>query len=223
MSESIIDDSDFIDMKNSSKYSIFKKYLLVSKKQIKYFFGKIPSYSKEKRRREGFSLFISISSYILYYLSLGGCDGTQTECLKNSNIAYYYLLVSYCFISAGFVSFILFLILFNLASKLHLIHIIIIFSILFISDTGSTLMHHGIYNIIGFTIFMIFYSLFLFSIFKIQDILTNKSLPIKLVVINIIILIVILGRYLFHEALKKECEDWDLGLNDTRIEDDINK
>ena len=223
MSESISDDSDFIDMKKSSKQSLFKKYLIVSKKQIKYFFERFPHWSKDKKRREGFLLFIAICSYILYYLSLGGCDGTQTECLKNSNIAYYYLLVSYCFISAGCVSLILFLILGGLASKLHLIHLIIIFFILFISDASSTLMHHGIYNIIGFTFFLIFYSLFLFTIFKIQDILTKKSLPLKLVAINIIILIVIFGRYSFHEALKKECKDWDLGLNDTRIEDDINK
>ena len=223
MSESISDDSDFIDMKKPSKQSIFRKYLIVSKKQIKYFFERFPHWSKDKKRREGFLLFVAISSYILYYLSLGGCDGTQTECLKNSNIAYYYLLVSYCFVSAGCVSLILFLILCDLASKLHLIHLIIIFFILFISDTGSTLMHHGIYNIIGFTIFMTFYCLFLLTIFKIQDILTKKSLPIKLVAINIIIIIVIFGRYSFHEALKKECKDWDLGLNNTRIEDDINK
>ena len=128
-------------------------------------------------------------SYILYYLSLGGCDGTQTECLKNSNIAYYYVLVNYCFISAGITTLIIFLMVYTRVTKLHLIHQVIIFSILFISDRGSTLMHHGIYNIIGFSLFLIFYFIFLFIVVMIDDILLKRSLPIKLVVINIIIVI----------------------------------
>ena len=57
----------------------------------------------------------------------------------------------------------------------------------------------------------------------VRDILTKKSMPVKLIVINIIIIVIILGRYSYHESSKKECKDWDMGLNDTRIEDDINK
>ena len=227
MSESINNDSDFMDINNSKKNSLFsksiKKLIIVGKKNRKYFFPKFSHYTKADKIIEGFILFFSFCSYILYYLSLGGCDGTQTECLKNSNIAYYYLLVNYCFISAGIIALIIFLIILRRITKLHLIHIIIIFFCLFMYDRGSTLMHHGIYNIFGFLTFFIFYCLFLFLVIKIQDILTKKSLPHKLVVINIIILIIIFGRYAFHESLKKECKDWDLGLNNTRIEDDINK
>ena len=223
MSESISDDSDFISIKNSTKNSLFNKFIITAKKQKKYFFIKFRRLTKEEKTKEGFIILLSILSYVLYYLSLMGCDGTQTECLKNSNIAYYYLLVNFCFLSAGIASLIIFLILFQLISKYHLIHQIIVFAILFMSDTGTTLMHHGMYNIIGFSIFMICYTFFLITIIKIKETITNKSLPIKLVVINIIILIVIFGRYVFHESLKKECKDWDLGLNDTRIEDDKNK
>ena len=223
MSESINYDSDFIDFQSPSKKTFFNKFIITSKKQKQYFFKKFRRLTKAQKIKEGMILLVSLISYILYYLSLGGCDGTQTECLKNSNIAYYYFLVNYCFLSAGLVAFIFFLVLNKIVSKYHLIHQIIAFSILFISDTGSSLMHHGIYNIIGFTIFLICYFLFLIIIFKIQEILTKKSLPIKLVVINIIILMIILGRYSFHESLKKECKDWDLGLNNTRIEDDKNK
>ena len=223
MSESISDDSDFISIKNSTKNSLFNKFIITAKKQKKYFFIKFRRLTKEEKTKEGFIILLSILSYVLYYLSLMGCDGTQTECLKNSNIAYYYLLVNFCFLSAGIASLIIFLILFQLISKYHLIHQIIVFVILFMSDTGTTLMHHGMYNIIGFSIFMICYTFFLITIIKIKETITNKSLPIKLVVINIIILIVIFGRYVFHESLKKGCKDWDLGLNDTRIEDDKNK
>ena len=123
---------------------------------------------------------MSILAYFFYYLSLGGCDGTQTECLKNSNIAYYYMLVNYCFLSAGLISLLLFFMILKIISKYHLIHIIIIYLILFLSDTGSTLMHHGIYNIIGYIIFFIFFCLLLFSVSKIQDLLTNQTLKKKI-------------------------------------------
>ena len=227
MSESTHDDSNLVIVQNPKNNSLFsssiKKIIIIAKKNKKYFFPKIPHFTKDEKIKEGLILFLAIISYFLYYLSLGGCDGTQTECLKNSNIAYYYMLVNYCFISAGLTAFIIFLMVYKRITKLHLIHQVIIFLILFLSDTGSTLMHHGIYNIFGFILFLIFYSVFLIVIVKIEDILLQKSLPIKLVVINIIILIIIFWRYAFHEALKRECKDWDMGLNGTRIEDDINK
>ena len=227
MSESTPDDSDLNIVQNPKNNSLFsssiKKIIIIAKKNKKYFFPKIPHFTKAEKIKEGLILFLAVISYFLYYLSLGGCDGTQTECLKNSNIAYYYMLVNYCFISAGLNAFIVFLMAYRRITKLHLIHQLIVFLILFLSDTGSTLMHHGIYNIFGFLLFLIFYSIFLLAVVKIEDILLQKSLPIKLVVINIIILLIIFGRYAFHEALKRECKDWDLGLNNTRIEDDINK
>ena len=220
-------DSLFRIIKDPKKDLLFPKKdrenFLVKPKKKKFTFPKFSHYSKRKKYLEILSIIISITSYVFYYLSLGGCDGTQTECLKNSNIAYYYLLVSYCFMSAGLISFLFFLIIIKHISKLHLIHIIIIFGILFLSDTGSTLMKHGIYNIIGFIIFFIFYSGILFIVSIVQELIINKSLPIKLIVINSVLLVIIFSRFLVHNALKSECKDWDLGLNNTRIKDDINK
>ena len=207
--------------------SIFPKKtndnIIIQLKKQKFHFPKFSNYSKRKKYIEIISIFISIFAYVLYYLSLGGCDGTQTECLQNSNIAYYYLLVNYCFLSAGMISLLIFFMIIKEITKYHLVHMIIIYLILFLSDTGSTLMHHGIYNIIGFIIFFIFFCTFLFVVSTVQDILTNKSLKIKLLIINIIIIIIIILRFLVHNALKNECKDWDLGLNNTRIKDDINK
>ena len=109
MSESINYDSDFIDFQSPSKKTFFNKFIITSKKQKQYFFKKFRRLTKAQKIKEGMILLVSLISYILYYLSLGGCDGTQTECLKNSNIAYYYFLVNYCFLSAGLVAFIFFL------------------------------------------------------------------------------------------------------------------
>ena len=207
--------------KASSLSKKIKNYNLIQVKNI--VFSKISHYPKAKKNAEISGFILSIVSYILYYLSLGGCDGTQTECLKNSNIAYYYLLVNYCFLSAGFIAFLIYLMHIKQISKYHLIHILIVFPILFLSDTSSTLMNHGIYNIIGFFIFFTFYLSLLFAVSTIQDILSNKTLKMKLIVLNSIVLLVIFCRFFVHNTLKKECKNWDLGLNNTRIKDDINK
>ena len=207
--------------KTSSFSQKLKPHNLIQIKNV--FFAKMSYYPKSKKYMEITCFIICIISYVLYYLSLGGCDGTQTECLKNSNIAYYYLLANYCFLSAGFISFLIYLMYIKQVSKYHLIHILIVFPILFLSDTSSTLMNHGIYNIIGFFIFFIFYLLLLFAVSTIQDILSNKTLKTKLIVLNSIVLLLIFCRFLIHNSLKKECKDWDLGLNNTRIKDDKDK
>ena len=120
--------------------------LITNKK--KFQFKRFSNFNNNRKIIEITTIILSIISYILYYLSLGGCDGTQTECLKNSNIAYYYMLVSFCFISAGITSLIIYFIILKIASKWHLVHIIFVFLILFFYDTGSTLINHGTYNII---------------------------------------------------------------------------
>ena len=221
-------DSLFRIIKNSKNNSpLFpikqEKNNIIKAIKYNYFIPQFSHYSKRKKITEIIICFLSLISYLLYYLSLGGCDGTQTECLKNSNIAYYYLLVNYCFLSAGFISFIIVLILIKQVSKYHLIHMFIVYPILFLSDTGATLMNHGIYNIIGFTLFLICYCSLLLLIIFIQDLLINKSLKTKLIVINTVLLIIIFCRYLVHNSFKKECKDWDLGLNNTRIQDDFVK
>ena len=186
--------------------------------RIKKFFSNYPI--NEQKLYNILTVIMSIIGYFLYYLSLGGCDGTQTECLKNSNIAYYYVLANYVFISASIASCIIFLMIIKQISRKHLIHQIIIYFFLFISDTGSTLMNHGIYNIIGFFIFLAFYGIILFMLKFIQNILAKRSLPKKLISINCVIIIFIILRSLYHKSLKDACIDWDLGLNNTRIKDD---
>ena len=134
MSESIGDDSDFISIKSSTKNSFFNKFIITAKKQKKYFFIRFRRLTKAEKRKEGMIILISILSYVLYYLSLGGCDGTQTECLKNSNIAYYYLLVNYCFSSAGIVSFIIFMMWIN-------------YSCMLLLQTLILLLHHSFHHL----------------------------------------------------------------------------
>ena len=220
-------DSLFRIIKDPHKKILFpkkeKETILLKPKKRKFTFPKFPHISKRQKYLEILAIIMSVISYLLYYLSLGGCDGTQTECLKNSNIAYYYILVDFCFISAGLICLINYLIISKIISKYHLIHQIIVFSFLFLSDTGSSLMKHGLYNIIGFALFVIFYTIFLFMVTVIRELLYKKSLPIILIVINTIILLIIFARFLVHNAFKNECKDWDLGLNNTRIQDDINK
>ena len=66
MSESISDDSDFISIKNSTKNSLFNKFIITAKKQKKYFFIKFRRLTKEEKTKEGLK---DLLYYYLYYLT----------------------------------------------------------------------------------------------------------------------------------------------------------
>ena len=55
-----------------------EKNFLFNKKN--YQFQRFSKYDKRRKLIEIITIILAITSYILYYLSLGGCDGTQTEC-----------------------------------------------------------------------------------------------------------------------------------------------
>ena len=110
----------------------------------------------------------------------------------------------------------LILIIHNLLSKLHLIHFISIF-IGFYNYSHSIYFHdHGAYNIIAFLIVIILISLLLLVLQIIFLIFQNKYIY---KIISFVFL------FLFYSLPKNpaNCLDWSKGLNNTYIENDLNK
>ena len=189
-------------------------------KKIKKYHTKNKIVTKKKNTFQFTILITSIISYVCYYLSLGGCHGTQVECLQNSNIGFYYYLMNYCLISAVFYILSFYMILLKLASKWHIIHLILVMLFLFISDTGTSLFSHGLYNIIGFIFISFFMTILIAIVIIINEILRRKNFFQNFITINIILGSLIILRYLYLKKLSASCEGWDIGLNDVPIKDD---
>ena len=77
-----------------------------------------------------FTFILFVIAYSFYYLSLEKClDGEE---LCGNNMKWIYKKVFELIISCELISFLLALIIFNYASKLHLIHLFVIFSLFFL-------------------------------------------------------------------------------------------
>ena len=88
---------------------------IINKKNVEYFIFKY------------FDIFLYLIAYIFYYLSLERC--LEGEELCGNNMAWIYKKLVELIISCEIISFLVGKIIFNYSSKLHLIHLFVIFSL----------------------------------------------------------------------------------------------
>ena len=135
------------------------------------------------------TFIIFLIAYILYYLSLEKCiDGEE---LCGNNMKWIYKKLRELIISCELISFLFLLIVFNYSSKLHLIHIFVIFSLFYLYSHDLYFFDHGMYNFIFFVllliinVFLILSFKVLISLFQIE----NKIIINKLFLIILLFLI----------------------------------
>jgi hypothetical protein len=178
-------------------------------------------YKNEKGMKELFlanlnfiaSIFLTLSIY--YYIrSLKGCFDTQAECLKNLNEGEVRELLSFITRSGFILSAILILCLYKYTTKLFMIVISIIYGYLcFYYDTGANLDYHGSYNrffLLIVSCLWFFGMMTIVFIYKAYKRFGYKVLAFILSLVSACILA-------FVYTSKHSCDNWSLGLKDTRI------
>ena len=153
-------------------------------------------------------------SYYFYYLSLEKCfEGDDVCCKKWDWIK---LKIIQLTISCIIIIVLLILIICNILSKLHLFHFIATFICFYRYSHSSYFHDHGAFNLIGLSV-VIFLSLL--SLFILKLIFTLFKNKYKYKFIPIIILFFLYNA----QTNPTNCDDWPKGLNNTYIENDINK
>ena len=166
-----------------------------------------------------FSLFLFLFSYFLYYLSLEKCMEGQVECSRKNKWIKTKLAEA---ISSSFIiSFLLELMIFNIISKLHLIHIFLVFFSFFIYSHGLEFYDHGLFNFLGFIIILIIIFLVLLPFNFLLYLLKKKNK--LLIFIYLVFLIFFLFFYYYKISYFLGCKDWEKGLNNTFIENNEDK
>ena len=163
--------------------------------------------------------FIFLISYLLYYLSLEKCMEGQVQCSKkNTWIKTKLTEAIFCSI---ILSFLIELVILNIISRIHLIHVLLFFLCAFIYSHGLEFYDHGLFNFLGcFIIIVIFIIAFLPINFLIYLIKKKKKF---IIFVYIVFLIVFLFMYYYYISHFLGCKDWEKGLNNTYIENNINK
>ena len=111
------------------------------------------------------------------------------------------------------------LMLFDVVSKKHLIHIIIIFIFFYKYSHGLNFNDHGFFN---FFYYFVLLALFTIVLIPLDFILKQKKTNNSVKIILIYILSIIFFN-LFLLTTKQNCTDWRKGLNNTFIENDKSK
>jgi len=160
----------------------------------------------------GFSLFTL--SYYFYFLSLEKCFEGDDACCKKFD--WIKLKIIQLIISAILILVLFILIIYNILFKLHLLHFILIFICFYRFSHSSYFHDHGAFNLVGLVVIILLGLLLLFIFKLIFGLFKNKY---KYKFISIITLL-----FLYNVQTNPiKCDDWPKGLNNTYIENDINK
>ena len=174
------------------------------------------------KKKYFFFLFYTFSfliSYILYYLSLEKCMKGQIECSKMNKWIKKKLSESIC--CSFILSFLIELMILKLLSKKNLIHIFIVFFFFYIYSHGLEFYDHGLFNFIGCIIIIIIILIVILPFNFLIYLIKKKNR--YLIFIYISLLIIFLFYYLNYISTFLGCNDWPKGLNDTSIENNIDK
>ena len=181
-----------------------------------YFIKKLYYYSK---KGNSFFFFLFFAAYILYYLSLEKCyEGFDLCSLKTSWIKKKIKeVVIFCLIILLMIE----LIFYRIISALNVIHLSFFYFLIYLYSHGIDFDDHGYYNFFGSIAIII---ILLLIISPINILLYIIKLNNKLYcLIFVMILLIIWALYCFIANYYMNCDDWKYGLNNTIIENDMNK
>ena len=200
--------------------SSFTKYSNNYKKNNICFYNinkKLNKKNIKNNRNNIIIVFLYIISYYLYFLSLEKCLDGVDEC--GIKIKWIIIKLIELLFSCLIISLLFLLIISNIISKIHILHFIIIFIIFYSYSHGYDFNDHGYFNLIGFFSLLISILIIIF-IFKCIFFFLKKNFYCFIITF-ILIIVFLIYKFLANNPIN--CDDWSKGLNNTFIENDINK
>ena len=199
------------DIENYGKLSVSLQNEIIIKDLIYY-------KEKFKKNKNMILIFISfILTYLFYFLSLESCFDGEGPC--STYVNWIKIKVFEELISCILLSIIIQLIIFQVVPKIHLIHIIIIFSWSYYYRHGIDYTDHGYFNFFFYFIMIVICNFVVIPL----DILLfcskhrdNKKKIVLIYLGSLFLFIIIIYIYLFN--FKANCSEWPKGLNNTSIE-----
>ena len=165
-------------------------------------------------------LFIlNISGILFYKYSLMPCEKDPSECTIKHGLIFYVKIGVLTFLSSFSFSVYSAIVLYYNIYIFHYLYIFPPYIFYIVKYRGADTAEHGFYNSTGWIIFNIILIPLLLFIFRVYHLIKKKRYK------NLILIIVIIfGCIIYYNNLSGfSCDFWDLGLNNTRIENDKNK
>jgi hypothetical protein len=109
----------------------------------------------------------------------------------------------------------------KLLTKIHLIHVFIFLSSFYIYSHGQEFYDHGLFNFLGYIIIVITIIILFLPLNIIVYLIRKKKKTSVFIYVSFLIFLLLFYFYFIHSKLN--CRDWHRGLNNTFIENDVNK
>jgi hypothetical protein len=160
-----------------------------------------------------------ILSYSFYFLALEKCKEGQYPCGKK--LGWIREKLFEAFFSAFIMAILFELMILKIITKLHLIHAFVFQLIFYIYSHGDEFYDHGFFNFLGHNLIIIVCLILVFPFHILIYLIKIKNKA--LIFIYLLFIIFLFFFYFFYFQNNLNCEDWPKGLNNTYIENDINK
>ena len=196
---------------------VIKKGVGPNKKIFRVKKGKVNDKRKKRIKNiflDIFALFLFITSYYFYYLSLEKCFDGVDKCTSRLN--WIKLKIIQLIISTFIIIILMLSIINKIISKFHLLHFSLAFVIFYFYSHSSYYEDHGGFNLIGLFV-TLFIALILFLIAKVIVRIFKIKYKYK---VSLIIFLIFSYNTLVNPI---NCNDWPKGLNNTYIENDKEK
>ena len=163
--------------------------------------------------------FIFVIIYYLYYLSLEKCFDGEAECSRK--IKWIKKKLNEGLLCTFFLLFCCELMIHKIISKLHLIHMILIFFYFYSYSHGLEFDDHGFFNFLGVITALIIGIIGFLPFNLLFIIIKYKNKLILFIYLLFLIFSLVVYKYNFTSLFG--CENWRKGLNNTYLINDINK
>ena len=164
--------------------------------------------------KDTLALLLFFASYCFFFLSLEKCISGDDICSQKWE--WMKLKAEQLIISTILIIFLMTLIIYKIISKLHLLHFALTFTSFYYYSHSVFFHDHGGFNLIALFIVLFIALVLIFIIKFIFSIFTEEY---KYKILSILILVLL--NNVFIDPFN--CDDWAKGLNNTYIENDINK
>ena len=178
--------------------------------------------NKKLDKMEYIAIFLNIFSFIFYFLSLEGCFKSQSKCVAMLSSMFLVRISIFEILSILISLLILFLIIYKKIKFYHLLFMVFYFFCIYKYDHGTKLDHHGSYNFIIYILLLVIFFIITGILILIINSFYKKKYIIAISICSIILFFLI-KAIVFFNSFKNSCINWDKGLNETLIDNDLNK
>ena len=193
-----------------------KNHLIINYNNIKYCKKNKIKIDSSKNK---YLIICFIFIYFLYLFSLEGCYEGEDIC--STKIIWITSKIVEEIISCLIMEIMLELIIFKIISRLHLIHILIVFPLFFYYSHGVVFDNHGYFNFIYYFILLLLLTIIIYPFCLMLYFI--KKHKIKVILIYFLLMVKCFSIIFIVIYIPSNCNEWTFGLNNTAIDNDKKK